>query len=128
MSAREFYVGIKALIVRDGLVLSLVDGTFRDLPGGRIDDAEMSRDALLRELSEELPGIRNVRIGALVGGERVADLRSDLSLFLMVYQVEADLPEPLVLSAEHSRAEWLPLDVAQQTYAKLGIDWKRLAL
>src|SRR5262245_41047095 len=111
MSTRGFHVGIKALIVRDGRVLSLVDRTFGDLPGGRIDDGETSREALLRELSEELPGIRNVRIGALLGAERVADLGDDLSLFVAVYHVEADLPEPLVLSAEHSRAEWLPLEL-----------------
>ncbi len=128
MPIRSFHVGIKALIVRDGRVLSLVDGTSRDLPGGRIDDAETSREALLRELSEELPGIRNVRIGALLGCERIADLRDDLSLFIVIYHVEADVPEPIALSSEHSRAEWLPLEVAQQTYANCGIDWKRLAL
>lgn len=128
MPIRSFHVGIKALIVRDGRVLSLVDRSFRDLPGGRIDDAETSREALLRELSEELPGIRNVRIGALLGCERIAELRDDLSLFVAVYHVEADLPEPLALSSEHSRAEWLAPEVAKQTYAKLAIDWKQLGL
>jgi 8-oxo-dGTP pyrophosphatase MutT (NUDIX family) len=124
--SRKFNVGIKGLIVRDNRVLTLVSGSFRDLPGGRIDDVETSRAALLRELAEELPGIRNVRIGPLLGCERVADLRDDLSLFLVAYQVDADLPEPIALSAEHSHAEWLPLELAEQVFSKVSIDWGRL--
>jgi hypothetical protein len=81
---------------------------------------------LLRELAEELPGIRNVRIGPLLGCERVVDLRDDLSLFIVAYQVDADLPEPLALCAEHSDAEWLPLELAERAFANVTIDWKRL--
>ena len=126
MSIRRFHVGVKALIVRDGCILALTSGSLRDLPGGRIDDAETSRDALVRELREELPGIRNVRIGALLGCERVLDLRDDLSLFIVVYRVEADLPEPIALSAEHSGADWLPLDAARQAFANVPVDWSQL--
>ena len=126
MAIRRFHVGVKGLITAsDERVLLLRDGSFWDLPGGRIDDNETSLETLRRELAEELPGIRNVRVGHLLGCDRVADLNDQFSLYIVVYQVTADLPDPVALSHEHDHAEWAPLERAKRVMTHMPIDWNR---
>ncbi len=127
LSIRSFHVGIKGLIVRDGRFLLLRNGSFEDLPGGRIDDRENPIETLRRELAEELPGIRDVQVGPLLGCDRVADLREDLSLFIVVYEVAAELPDPIALSPEHDHAEWAPLELAKERLAQMPIEWDRVS-
>ena len=127
MGIRSFHVGIKGLIVRDDRFLLLRHGSFRDLPGGRIDDRENPIETLRRELAEELPGIQKVRVGQLLGCDRVADLREDLSLFIVVYEVAAELPDPISLSPEHHYAEWAPLELAKEMLAHMPVDWDRIS-
>jgi 8-oxo-dGTP pyrophosphatase MutT (NUDIX family) len=114
------------LIVREGKVLTLMTESFRDLPGGRIDGRESSREALVRELAEELPGLHDVRVGALLGCDTVRALREDISLFLVVYQADAVLPDPIVLSPEHIALEWIPLALAPEALSHMPIDWSRV--
>lgn len=122
--SRTFYVGAKGLIVRANHVLILGDRGFRDLPGGRIDGDENPIEALARELDEELPGITEIQIGPLIGWHRPIDFDDpEHGLFLVIFHVEARLPDPIVLSHEHDRADWVPLPEAMRILGRLSIDW-----
>lgn len=101
---KKFYVGVKAIIKTDQgyLILKHSKGHY-DTPGGRIDENEDFKDTLLRELSEELPGISNVKIGDLIGAFRLQkDIDGDISLVLLYFLVNARLPKPIALSEEHT--------------------------
>ena len=126
--SKTFYVGAKGLIVRDDHVLILDDDGFLDLPGGRIDGQENAIEALTRELEEELPGIENVHIGPLLGWHRPVDYEDGgHGLFLVVFQVKALAPQPIVLSDEHDRAEWVPLTEAKRILGRMALDWSAVA-
>lgn len=110
---KKFYVGIKGVIEdpERGILLlrrEYKSGDVWDLPGGRIDDNEDFGDTLRRELSEELPGIKDVKIGGLLGAYRVQkDIEDDTSLVLLYYKAEAIVPEPISLSDEHDGYIWV---------------------
>ena len=108
-----FNVGVKG-IVRDGkrgvllLHREYKSGDFWDTPGGRIDGDEDFKDTLLRELAEELPGITGVKVGKLLGAFRLQkDIKDDISLVLLYFLVDAQLPDPVVLSEEHESSLWV---------------------
>ena len=123
--SKTFYVGAKGLIVKHGRVLILSDRGFLDLPGGRLDDDETAPQALQRELNEELPGITEIDIGPLVGWHRPLDYEDGgNSLFLVVFKVDARVPDPVELSDEHESAEWMTLDRARDVLARMSIDWR----
>lgn len=118
MSMKTFYVGAKALIVRDGKVL-LMRGEARrdfwDAPGGRIDDDETILEALDRELHEELPNITKYKVQKLVHAHRVhRDISGDVSLLLLFYTVNAAFDGEPQISDEHVEARWVPLEEARQ--------------
>jgi len=110
---KKFYVGVKG-VVRDGekgillLHRDYQSGDFWDTPGGRIDGDEDFETTLKRELNEELPGIKNVEIKELVGAFRVKkDIENDISLVLLYFLVDANLPDPVVISDEHESHVWV---------------------
>jgi 8-oxo-dGTP pyrophosphatase MutT (NUDIX family) len=109
MSLKKFYVGVKGLI-RAGsgfLILKHESGRY-DIPGGRIDDDEDFEQTLRRELNEELPGIKDVKIGNMIGAYRLhKDIDQDTSLVLLYFSVEAILPEEIELSDEHTEYLWV---------------------
>lgn len=112
---KNFYVGIKGVIVRDGKVLLLKTnpehedrGDRWEMPGGRIDGDETVLQTLKRELKEELPNIQNIRAGELLSIYRIQkDIWGDISLVLVYYRVEAEFDgsEPK-LSEEHLEYKW----------------------
>ncbi|HMS50553.1 MAG TPA: NUDIX hydrolase [Candidatus Saccharibacteria bacterium] len=109
---KQFNVGIKGVVRRkDGAVLLLrknQDDTFWDVPGGRIDGDESIEQTLNRELSEELPGIQDIRIGKILCAYRLQkDIALDTSLALVYYEVTAVLPDPVQLSDEHNEYCWV---------------------
>jgi len=64
MSYQLFYIGTRAVIVKEKKVLLLKKeddtGILWDMPGGRIDEDEWDmKVALQREVEEELPGVGN---------------------------------------------------------------------
>lgn len=113
------YVGVKAIIIHDDKVL-LLRGTsegkrFWDLPGGRIDDDESLHEALMRELSEELPGISGVIIKRLVFAYRIPkNPWPDTGLVLNYYEVTVDPTSVTNVSHEHDEFKWMPIDEALQ--------------
>lgn len=75
---------------------------FWELPGGRIDGDESFESTLIRELKEELPGIKNIKVGKLLGAFRVSkDFSNDIGLVLLYFDVNAVLPDTVVISDEH---------------------------
>lgn len=108
---KKFYVGVKGIIKQNDQVLVLKKNEgegFWEVCGGRIDGDETIEQTLQRELAEELPGIKNVKLASLLGAHRLPkDIDGDTSLTLLYYQVEATLPEPIVLSSEHTEYRWV---------------------
>lgn len=104
---KTFYVGIKGLVrdpSRGVLLLHKPSGKngFWELPGGRIDGDESFESTLIRELNEELPGIKNIEIGELLGAFRVSkEYPDNTGLVLLYFDVQATLPDSVVISDEH---------------------------
>lgn len=112
MSMKQFYVGVKAVVIKKDrlLLLKAAGKDWWDMPGGRIDGNETIKQALRRELSEELPNHKNLNIGQLIGARRIPGSPfGELGLTLLFYRVELDLPPEIELSHEHTAAEWVPL-------------------
>lgn len=99
---KKFYVGVKAVIETDQgiLVLKHQKGHY-GMPGGRIDDNEDLEEALRRELHEELPGLKNIKIGKIVSSFRLnKEVGPNTGLILLHFLVQATLPEPIQISDE----------------------------
>lgn len=115
---KNFFVGVKAVIIKDGKLLLLEDSSkpdFWDVPGGRIDDDETLDQTLLRELKEELPSHSNPRIGELLHAYRIpGSIKDDLGLVLLFYRVDADFEGEIQLSDEHTSYEWVSLAEAEK--------------
>ena len=113
---RITFVGVKGLIVKKDRVLLLKrrgDRQFWDTPGGRINEGEALSATLPRELKEELPSIANITIGSLISAHVLSrDIREGVGLTLLFYKVEADFPEGILLSDEHSEYKWMTYDEA----------------
>ena len=107
MAMKKFYVGVKGLVRSDkGFLIIKHARGYWDLPGGRLDDDEDLEDGLIRELSEELPNCKLKTIGEQIGAHRVhKDIDDDISLVLIYFIVDVEVPEVVELSHEHT--EWL---------------------
>ena len=110
---KKFYVGVKG-VVRDGdrgIILLHRDyksGDYWDVPGGRMDKDEDFAATLARELNEELPGIKDIKMGKLLGAYRLQkDIEGDTSLVLLYFLVDAKLPVTIKLSDEHESHTWI---------------------
>lgn len=112
MAMKNFFVGVKGVITNESEEYLLIkDSTkvdFWDFPGGRIDEDETIEQALVRELSEEVPNIVNPEVGELVHAFRVpGSVKDNLGLVLLFYKVSVEsLPEVIDLSDEHSEYGW----------------------
>jgi 8-oxo-dGTP pyrophosphatase MutT (NUDIX family) len=111
-----FFVGVKGIIVRGDKILLLKksgDRAFWDAPGGRINGRETIQQALLRELHEELPSIKDIVIGKLLHAYVLdRDIKNDVGLTLLFYKIDATLAGNVALSDEHSDYEWMTFDDA----------------
>lgn len=123
----NFHISAKALVTKGTDVLLLRDRSSWDLPGGRAESQEHIHGALTRELSEELPGIHNIKIGDLIGWQhRTIYEVPDRDLVLLIFRVHAELPHPIALSAEHDTALWMAQPDARTVLADLAIQWELL--
>lgn len=109
---KSFHVGIKGVVRRkDGAVLLLKKNSeqpFWEIPGGRIDGDESIEETLTRELQEELPGTTDVKVQRILCAHRLPkDIKPDLSLMLLYFEVSASVPEPIKLSEEHTDFRWV---------------------
>lgn len=124
-----FFVGIKALIIRNGRILVMRAGplelsstmrnkAFYDLPGGKIEHGEDVKQALRREVSEEL----GIKQDALVI-EKIFEasvsrilISHGIEIPLILITFRCSLPSGLKfkLSGEHSRYEWMSMKRARK--------------
>ena len=104
---QRFQIGVKGVILVEDRVLLLKrsdeDGSFWEIPGGRMEAGEAIEQTLRRELQEELPGIARIEVGQILHAARVHD--DGPGLVLLFYRVRADVPE-IVLSDEHIGYCW----------------------
>lgn len=120
MAEKKFFVGIKGVITKGGKVLLIkasqeVEGREHwEVPGGRIDQNESIQEALARELSEEVPSIKNVEQHEILYAHRVQhDVKEDTSLVLIFYRVSAEFEnEEILLSEEHVDYKWVTAEEA----------------
>jgi 8-oxo-dGTP pyrophosphatase MutT (NUDIX family) len=108
-----FNVGIKGVIVKDNKVLVLRANAAKErrdiweMPGGRINDNETIEQALKRELKEEVPNIKNIKMHELLDVYRLPwDIGNDISLMLIFYSVTADFDGDPQISDEHVDWKW----------------------
>lgn len=112
---KTFYVGIKGILIQNGkaLLLKCTDRTGRtywDLPGGRIEHGEDIATTLTRELTEELPVISDIEIGHLIAAHQLPfNLPDGQGLMLLMYTVQATLPDDVLLSTEHEGYKWVSI-------------------
>ena len=114
MSEKLFNVGVKA-VIRSGDKLLIIRNTkgFWEVPGGRMDGDETIAETLRRELDEELPNIKNVKMHELLDAVRVhKDIKENVSLVLVFYRVTADFEGEPQLSQEHDEYKWATKDEA----------------
>ena len=114
MGEKLFNVGIKAVIKKGDKVLIVknVEG-YWEVPGGRIDGDESVVQTLHRELNEELPNIHSIVIERILDVKRLhKDIKADVSLVLVFYQVSAAFDGEPKLSREHTEYKWASKDEA----------------
>ncbi|MDQ7992502.1 MAG: (deoxy)nucleoside triphosphate pyrophosphohydrolase [Propionicimonas sp.] len=107
---------VGAVIVRDGRVLCALRGTgalagLWEFPGGKVEDGEQPRTALVREIEEEL-GCR------IVVGAELTTAAHDYpfgTVVMTTYRCRLASGEPV--ASEHEELRWLaPSDLA-------GLEW-----
>lgn len=111
---KSFYVGVKAIIENDNKILLLKRSAnethaqyFWDVPGGRIDGDETIKEALKRELAEEIGFYGAFTIEKVVHAFRLPfDVENGHGLLLVYYKVSAAVTE-VQLSEEHSEFRWI---------------------
>jgi 8-oxo-dGTP pyrophosphatase MutT (NUDIX family) len=107
---QSFYIGIKAIIEQDGRVLLLKDSPRGkwELPGGRIDGTQTIKEAVSRELREEIIGAKLLKLHAIVhAATGDFTVENDHRLCLLFYAADVRLPEQLRLSDEHLEYAWV---------------------
>lgn len=81
-----------------------------------MDGDETIEETLRRELDEELPNIRNVKMHELLDAVRVhKDIKENVSLVLVFYHVTANFEGEPKLSHEHDEYKWATKDEALET-------------
>jgi len=113
---------VAAVVVREGRVLVAqraphmpIAGAW-EFPGGKVERGEDDREALAREIREEL-GVE-VSVGRLVGESRHHDGRR--WLHLVAYRCDLVAGEPVAV--EHTRVEWSrPEDLDRYGFAPADV-------
>ncbi|MDR3624314.1 MAG: NUDIX domain-containing protein [Chlamydiales bacterium] len=107
-----FHLGIKGLMFNDNgkvLLLKRAKEGYWDLPGGRLQRKESQKDALKREIEEEI-GFCNIDSVAhfitLLTNIRIAMPNSDLGLILSIYSCSVPSSFTPLLSSEHVDFAW----------------------
>lgn len=125
-----FFVGIKALIVKDRKVLLLAAGPselsstqrkeiFWDLPGGKIESGENVEDTLRREVSEELGIEKKDLIINNIFEASVSNFKTshgvDVPLLLITFECGLrGNGDSFKLTDEHSSFKWFEIDEARK--------------
>ena len=126
-----FHVGVKGLMTNtQGEILLLEVNTARfkkaaaphwDIPGGRIQVGQSARDALAREIEEEI-GVTDIGepefFTAVISNMEIPLSDTETAgLVLMVYKVEIPGDSAIKLSEEHLSYEWVSAQTAAERLA-----------
>ena len=101
----SYPLSIKGVLIHDGRVLLLLNAHDEwDLPGGRPDQDEDHRAALVRELREETGLV--VEAGALLG-EHLFEVLPQRFVRIVAYACRLQGDAEVTLSHEHREARWI---------------------
>jgi len=76
------------------------------LPGGRLNQPESPEEALIREISEELPGARNIEIQNLLLAKRGFHREDQKDMVILYFRINATI-DKVQLSSEHTDFIWV---------------------
>ena len=111
MEFQKFHISVKGLIKCNGkfLLLQEQDGLW-EAPGGRVDEGEILKESLVRELSEEL-GLKlsHEDIGVLIGIDQRYDYKvgDGWGLITLFYEINLRNDFEVNLSDEHISYVWV---------------------
>ncbi len=123
--AGTFLVGVSALIERDNRILLLRRSALKDHGAnewepvsGRVESGESAAEAVVREVLEET-GLRVEVITPFdtFAFRRQPELQELIGIAFYCKYIEGEL----ILSHEHSKAEWVPVEELLQTDVILAI-------
>lgn len=110
--AYRFPVSVKGIVVRDERVVLLRNRRDEwELPGGKLELGESPERCVAREIEEEL-GL-DVAPAALVDSW-VYDIAAGTHVLVLTYGCVERSARTTVLSDEHTRFEWIPLDAVDR--------------
>lgn len=113
-TSMKLYVGVKALIVKEGKVLLLREAKYDegtnegkwDVPGGRIDPHETLAAALAREVFEE-SGLTIETKKVLSVSETFPVIKGENSHIVRIHYLAMYTGGDVVLSQDHDAYEWV---------------------
>ena len=110
IASKKYQIGVKGIIVKNKKALIVENAKHEpnrySLSGGQIDTGESIKQALEREIKEEL-GIKKIKIVKLLNVfERMDRAKNDNGLMVVVYQIEANASK-IKLSNEHVDYKWV---------------------
>lgn len=108
-------ITVKAFIVKDNKVLLLQGGGrgWWELAGGKIEYGENPREALVRELKEEL-SVDNISIGEIIEARsRINDIGEPLHMVFIIYKCTMSGNE-FKISDEHIDWKWASVEEVKE--------------
>lgn len=130
---KKFYVGVKAVFMKDGRVLMLRNvrekwqgRVYWDLPGGRIHTDETMEQTLKRTVAKEI-GVRNFLIGDLVNPYLFKTNIEDRIGYVVIIYTCVMKNGKITLSEDHDRYEWFTkheiekLETGEECYKKAAL-------
>lgn len=112
---QTFHVGVKGVVVKDNKILFLkrksktLGYVFWDMPGGRMEENELPKETLKRELMEEA-GVELLHVNDLITYHIHPRYNNKgVKLLLLYFKVQVNTTE-IEISSEHLGFKWIGVD------------------